>query len=71
MTEAVLSNIGELIGEARSQRGLSQEALAYKVGLEQTDISKIERGKEKPTAARAKMIAQALGLDETTYLVQP
>lgn len=46
MTKAVLLNIGELIREAHKRRGLSQEALAYKRGFEQTAIFKIERCKE-------------------------
>lgn len=42
-------DMGERIREARKQRGLSQEAVAYRVGLEQTELSKIERGRRQPS----------------------
>jgi ribosome-binding protein aMBF1 (putative translation factor) len=69
MSRDVVGNVGELIRAARKAKGLSQEALAYRVGLEQTDISKFERGKEKPNEARARKIAEALGLDEGDLFV--
>lgn len=63
MAREVVDNIGEIVRAARKGRGLSQEALAYDVGLEQTEISKIERGKEKPNAKRTIKLAEVLGLD--------
>lgn len=71
MTERVVENVGALIRNARKERGLSQEALAYKAGVEQTDISKFERGKEVPSAGRARKIAEALGLEGKAYLANP
>lgn len=63
MAREVVENIGEIVKGARKRKGLSQEALAYRVGLEQTDISKIERGKDRPSEARTIKIAEALGLN--------
>ena len=63
MTEFV-SNLGEIIRTARKDRGLSQEALAYRVGLEQTAISKIERGKERPSAEKLRKLVEVLALPE-------
>ena len=70
MASEVVDNIGELVKSVRKERGLSQEALAYRVGLEQTDISKIERGRDRPTVERARRIAVALGLSEHEFLRQ-
>ena len=67
VSERIVENFGDLIRAARKERGLSQESLAYKVGLEQTEISKIERGKEVPMFARALRIAEVLGLEESQY----
>jgi transcriptional regulator with XRE-family HTH domain len=68
MGSEVVENIGELVKAARKQRGLSQEALAYRVGVEQTDISKIERGRDRPREEKARKLALALGLPEDNFL---
>lgn len=50
--------------EARRRRGLSQVALALRAGLEQTDISKLERGDTaEPLFYRGLALADALGVD--------
>ncbi|WP_050181287.1 helix-turn-helix domain-containing protein [Domibacillus robiginosus] len=40
---------GLILKKYRNQSGLSQEALAFKSGLDRTYISLLERGKRKPT----------------------
>ena len=61
--------VGELIKEARTAAGLSQEKLAQAVdGVSASDISKAERGeKELPTAA-LKQIAKATGVTQKSLL---
>jgi transcriptional regulator with XRE-family HTH domain len=68
MAETVVDNVGQLIREARSEKALSQEALSYRAGIEQTDVSKIELGKRQPSLAVVKRIASALGMDEDTFI---
>jgi transcriptional regulator with XRE-family HTH domain len=44
----------------RSERGLSQEALAFEVGLHRTYVSDIERGARNPTILVVERLASAL-----------
>lgn len=45
---------------ARKQRGLTQVALAEKIGTKQSVISRLEIGRANPSVAFLKKIAQAL-----------
>lgn len=51
---------GNAIREIRTQRGISQEALADKCGLDRTYISGIERGERNPSLTNILKIAAAL-----------
>ena len=46
---------------ARAQRGLSQKELAALTGIDQSDISRIERGVANPSIQTLQRIADALG----------
>ena len=54
--------IGYQIKEKRLQKEMSQEELAKKAGIDQSDLSKIERGTLNPSVKMLKKIAQGLGL---------
>ncbi len=61
--------LGNLVKEARTEKGMTQEALAKKVkGLTASDISKIERGEMEPTQAVLKEIAKVLGVTQTSLI---
>lgn len=47
--------------EVRKSKGISQAKLARLAGVNQTSISRIERGKEPAYPKRGKRIADALG----------
>jgi XRE family transcriptional regulator of biofilm formation len=47
----------------RSQKGLSQVALAEKIGISKTFLSTIERGLKYPTAKVLAKLAQSLDVD--------
>lgn len=47
--------------EVRKSKGISQAKLARLAGVNQTSISRIERGKEPAYSKRGKRIADALG----------
>ena len=49
--------------ELREQHGLTQAELAVRCGIDQGDISRIERGATSPTARTLQRIAEALGAD--------
>ena len=60
---------GQLIKEARTSAGMTQEQLAKKVkGLAATDISKAERGEMYPTTEQLKEIAKATGVTQKSLL---
>lgn len=64
--------VGELIKEARTAAGMTQEALARKVdGLSAADISKTERGEMVPTQEQLKAIAKATGVTQKSLLEAP
>lgn len=46
---ALFLKIGRMVKEARLEKGLSQNELAFKIGMKQPDISKIEEGKKNIT----------------------
>ena len=52
---------GRAIAYARRIAGLSQKALSEKAGIDQSDISKIERGAANPSVTTLERIARALG----------
>lgn len=54
--------IGYQIKEKRLQKEMSQEELAKKAGIDQSDLSKIERGALNPSVKMLKKIAKGLGL---------
>lgn len=65
--------VGELIKEARTAAGLTQEKLAKAAGegLTATDIGKCERGSVDLTAAQMKKIAVACGVTQTSLINAP
>ena len=52
---------GEAVLEARAKAGLSQKELSQLTGIDQSDISKIERGVANPSVSTLSRIATALG----------
>ena len=64
--------VGDLIKEARTNAGLSQDALAKKIeGLSASDLGKAERGEKELTQAQLKEIAKATGVTQKSLLEAP
>ena len=64
--------VGELIKEARTKAGISQEALAKLIdGVSASDIGKAERGEKELTQAALKAIAKATGVTQKSLLEAP
>ena len=57
-----LDTFGQNIRKHRTEKGLSQEALADKADLDSTYISGIERGLRNPGIKNVAKIAKALGI---------
>ena len=51
----------QAVAAARAVRGISQKQLAQMTGIDQSDISKIERGTANPSISTLERIAKALG----------
>ena len=61
--------LGNLIKEARTEAGFTQEQLARKIsGLSATDISEAERGLKDLTQEQLKKIAKATGVTPASLL---
>jgi transcriptional regulator with XRE-family HTH domain len=58
----IVMNLGKSIKLCRTNRGLSQEDLAGRVGLSVSYISLIEQGKRDPPISTVGEIAEALGV---------
>jgi transcriptional regulator with XRE-family HTH domain len=54
------SALGRAVRQLREEQGLSQEALAYKVGVHRTYLGGIERGERNVSFANILRIATAL-----------
>jgi ribosome-binding protein aMBF1 (putative translation factor) len=61
-------DIATQVIELRERHGLTQAELAERCGIDQGDISRIERGSTSPTARTLQRIAEAL--DSDVRLVQ-
>lgn len=53
--------VGKQIKELRERQGLTQAALAEKVGIERSTVTRIEAGSMNPTVGILTRIATALG----------
>ncbi len=54
--------LGRVIGALRERHGMSQAALAERVGLTQSTLSRIERGQARPDAFTLRRLADAFGV---------
>ena len=50
------------VRKLRTEKGLTQSALARRVGLDPSQVSRLEKGKGNPRWATAKRIAVGLGV---------
>ena len=58
---AVNQAAASAVASARALSGMSQKQLAAATGIDQSDISKIERGVANPSVSTLERIAKALG----------
>jgi transcriptional regulator with XRE-family HTH domain len=64
-------NIGSNIGNWRKFRGLKQEALAKKMDISPTALSKIENGESEVSFSRLESFAKALDIEVSQLLSSP
>jgi ribosome-binding protein aMBF1 (putative translation factor) len=56
-------SLARQLGEQRRARHLTQKQLAAMTGIDQAEISRIERGQANPTTATLGVLTRALGVD--------
>ncbi|PIS13834.1 XRE family transcriptional regulator [Candidatus Shapirobacteria bacterium CG09_land_8_20_14_0_10_47_13] len=59
---ATHKRFGQRIKELRKRLGLTQEDLAFKVGVDRSYMGFVERGEKNPTLKRIISISKALGV---------
>lgn len=62
--------VGDNIRYMRKERGLSQEVLAYKAGINSSYLGQVERGQKSPTIDSLSKISKALGVNVSELVGQ-
>ena len=60
--------LGKLVKDARTEKGMTQAALAEQAGISATEVGKIERGEKEPAQDVLKRMAKALGITQKSLL---
>lgn len=60
LKKKILKNLGLRVKHFRSLKGISQEALAFQIGVDRTYIGAIEQGSRSPSVYCLFIIANAL-----------
>ena len=66
---ATLPELGRNLRRARTAVGLTQTALAKRVGMDRSYISGVEAGQRNPTALTLKRLAKVLGVTPTVFFL--
>jgi transcriptional regulator with XRE-family HTH domain len=62
MPDSSLVSLGKLVKTLRKEAGLTQESLAARADIDNSLISRIERGERNPTWATLSRLSQGLGV---------
>jgi Predicted transcriptional regulators len=62
--------LGQVLKEARSKAGLTQEQLAFKAGVDRTYLSELENDRKSPTLAMLFRIAETLGVSASALVAR-
>jgi len=64
----VAAAFGSVIRSARTSRGIAQEALALRSGIERSHMGKIERGEHMPTLSAVFKLAKGLNISAAVLI---
>lgn len=59
----IKQTVGKRVQQYRKQKGFTQEALAELIGIDTISLSKIETGRNYPTAENISKLARILGVE--------
>ena len=68
MSENFLSRFGNSVRELREKRGLSQEKLAFEIGMDLTSVNEVENGRRNTTLRTIVKLAKVLGVKPSDLL---
>lgn len=71
MASQVTNRIGANLRAARNGAGLTQRQLAERIGTDSFQVSRWERGANRPQDATLAALADALGVDLAAFDVEP
>ncbi len=61
--------LGRNVRKLRTEKGLSQEELAFRAGMKRSYLSDLERGTRNPTVRALARLAMALETDPSNLLI--
>lgn len=64
----ITEQVGQLIRQARKQKGLTQKEVSLKLGLTEATVNGYEAGRQNLTVETLSKVATALGLKLEIYL---
>jgi len=70
MPEVIAKAFGEELRNARTERGLSQEALGFESGYHRTYISLLERGLKTPSLQTVFQLSYVLGIAPSEFIAR-
>jgi transcriptional regulator with XRE-family HTH domain len=62
---------GQRVRELRMQKGISQEALAYKAGIDRTYMTSVENGKRNVSVKNIEKIISSLDISFSEFFNSP
>jgi transcriptional regulator with XRE-family HTH domain len=62
MSNDICTDFGRRLRQLRVKRKLSQEELAYRVGMDVSYLSEVENGRKEPCLRKIKELAQGLDI---------
>ena len=66
--DGILRRFGLRVRQLRTERGQTQEALAYGCGLDRSYIGGVERGERNISLVNVWLLAEALGVEPSVLL---
>jgi len=68
MSNDICTDFGRRLRQLRLKRKLSQEELAYRVGMDVSYLSEVENGRKEPCLRKIKELAQGLDITVSSMM---